>query len=162
MLFSSHGLMPSLANFFEISRTAGLSSLLWHRNTSKISALESCPFTQRQFYGETCWKTNQLRRFRASTSSHSVIPTSNKNGLRPTIMQSVCPIHCIFTSTSIMDALNAGGIGAECGNEDFSEKPGLMGTSSENNPGRCMVIVLQPNHCYRKRLHQANRAFERR
>src|ERR1700736_6659233 len=45
--------MPSLTNVRQISRTAGLSSLLWHRNTSKISALESCPFTQRQFYRET-------------------------------------------------------------------------------------------------------------
>ena len=51
-LSSSHGLMPSLTNFCAISRTAGLSSLLWHRKTSKISALGSCPFTQRQFYRE--------------------------------------------------------------------------------------------------------------
>jgi hypothetical protein len=42
------------ANFFKISRAAGLSLLLWHRNTSQISALESCPFTQKQFYRETC------------------------------------------------------------------------------------------------------------
>jgi hypothetical protein len=32
------------------------------QDTSKISALESCPFTQKQFYREYAAKTNQLRR----------------------------------------------------------------------------------------------------
>ena len=50
---SSQGLMPSLTNFCEISRTSGLSSLLWHRKTSKISALESCALTRKQFYRKT-------------------------------------------------------------------------------------------------------------
>jgi hypothetical protein len=46
--------MPSLTNVRQISRTVGLSSLLWHMNTSKISALESCAFTKSQFYRGTC------------------------------------------------------------------------------------------------------------
>src|SRR5215471_8563929 len=47
---SSHDLMPSLTNFRAISRTAGLSSLLWHRKTSKISALESRSLTKKLLY----------------------------------------------------------------------------------------------------------------
>jgi hypothetical protein len=43
---------------------------LWHRNTSKISALESCPFTQRQFYrGNERRRQINFARIRTSTSS---------------------------------------------------------------------------------------------
>src|SRR5262245_5949922 len=49
---SSQGLIFSSDSFCAISRTAGLSSLLWHRKTSKISALESSVFTQREYYTE--------------------------------------------------------------------------------------------------------------
>jgi hypothetical protein len=72
---SRKGLIPSLTNCCAISRTAGLSSLLWHRKTSKISVLGSWPFTQRQFYGKTRPDDNKLRRLRISIPSGSVIPT---------------------------------------------------------------------------------------
>lgn len=46
---SSHGLIFFSTNFREISRMAGLSSLLWHRKTSKISALGSDALTLQEF-----------------------------------------------------------------------------------------------------------------
>jgi hypothetical protein len=46
---SSHGLIFFSANLCAISRTAGLSSLLWHIKTSKISALGPDPLTLPEF-----------------------------------------------------------------------------------------------------------------
>jgi hypothetical protein len=40
-------------------RTAGLSSPLWHRNTSKISALVSCPFKQSSSLSTSRFAQNQ-------------------------------------------------------------------------------------------------------
>src|SRR5208337_5615018 len=94
---SSHGLMPSLINFCAITRTAGLSSLLWHRNTSKISALESCPFTQRRFYRETCVEdksTSPLPHFNFLAFSHRDIRT------RASCAQSLCNRSDAYTASS--------------------------------------------------------------
>jgi len=122
-------LILSWGSFCAISRTAGLSSLLWHRKTSKTSVLESCPFTQRQFYGRTRPDDNKLRSLRVSIPTGSIIPTPEQKRPPPEGVIGLT-MSCPFTIASIMDTLNAVGTAAKCAGVEcavLSEQTGLRG-----------------------------------